>query len=900
MASAATHGRGERLQGALMPGRRLRVAAILSIVVTALALSASVPEAGTTGPVAAYGFDEGAGTVLHDLSGNGNDGTIANGRWSAHGEHGGALDFDGTDTLVSVPDAPSLDLHGKLTVEAWVRPDALGGWRAIAVKEQPDELGYALYADSKPGLPAGIVYARHRERDTFGAAQLPVGVWSHLAVTSDGSTLRLYVDGRLVDSTPVPGQIPATPGQLSIGGDTVWNEWFDGAIDDLRVYDRTLSADEVAADRDTAVTPETARPSAPPSAPTGLTVSDRTPTSVTLTWSGQEEHGDVTGYDVSVDGRRDATTADTTATVTGLVCGTTHTFAVNAFDPSGAASDPVSLTASTAPCPPVADDTPPTTPTGLVTSDATETSLTLAWSASSDDVGVAGYDVYRDGATVAETSGTSTSLTDLPCGTSFDLEVDAYDAAGNRSPKAALSAFTDACATTTTTTTPTTTSAPTTTTSPGTTTTAGGTGGATVFLSPTGSDGGTCSADDPCLTFARAYLAARPGDTVQVAPGTYGRQTIVKGSQSQAGPSIVFACAGGGTCTVGDLTLGDNDGSADGDAPSYLTFDRIDVAGGSIYTYYNANGDPVPSHLLYENAHVSCTSDCSGLVKTNSYSDFELENVELGPACCDGDGVEIGLPRNGAATPSNVVLDRVYIHDIYDSCTLMPASLGPCSGTGYESGCGSCDHVDGVQVYGANGFTMTRSRVYAINPGGDVGQGLFLQSANGGVFSDILVENDLFDATPDNDVSISGPGDGVVHGKVQILYNTIRHNLELYGDQAGGRPFASGTQVVVAGNVIEDLSSSHGNSCGVQAADGSLLSILYVDNLVGNQACGPTDTVGSAVFVSTDPRAPDLHLAPDATAAIDRGESTWCPADDVDGQKRPQGPACDLGGDEAR
>jgi hypothetical protein len=135
---------------------------------------------------------------------------------------------------------------------------------------------------------------------------------------------------------------------------------------------------------------------------------------------------------------------------------------------------------------------------------------------------------------------------------------------------------------------------------------------------------------------------------------------------------------------------------------------------------------------------------------------------------------------------------------------------------------------------------------------------------------------------------------------VKFLYNTIRHNLRLYGDSSGGRVIASGTQVVVAGNIIESLASSLNNSCQVQGSDGSNLAIVYSHNLVGNQTCGSTDIKGTAAFVSTDAHNPNLHITTAATNAIDKGESTYCPATDLDGQSRPLGAACDIGADELR
>src|SRR5438309_5617351 len=80
-----------------------------------------------------------------------------------------------------------------------------------------------------------------------------------------------------------------------------------------------------------------------------------------------------------------------------------------------------------------ADTTAPTTPAGLAASASTSSSLTLSWSASTDNVGVAGYRVYRDGTLVASPSGTSASITGLSAGVPYSFTVSAYDAAGNAS-----------------------------------------------------------------------------------------------------------------------------------------------------------------------------------------------------------------------------------------------------------------------------------------------------------------------------------------------------------------------------------------------------------------------------------------------------------------------------------
>jgi hypothetical protein len=152
-----------------------------------------------------------------------------------------------------VADSNSLDLTTGMTLEAWVRPSALGGWRTVAFKERSGGLVYGLYADQAGGRPLGEVFIGS-DRNATGAA-LPLHAWSHLATTYDGSLLRLYVNGVLASSTSVTGAMAASTGVLHLGGNSVWGEWFAGLIDEVRVYQRALTATEVTADMNRAVLP---------------------------------------------------------------------------------------------------------------------------------------------------------------------------------------------------------------------------------------------------------------------------------------------------------------------------------------------------------------------------------------------------------------------------------------------------------------------------------------------------------------------------------------------------------------------------------------------------------------------------------------------------------------------
>jgi hydrogenase maturation factor HypE len=89
--------------------------------------------------------------------------------------------------------------------------------------------------------------------DTRGTGALALNAWTHVAATYDGATLRLYVNGTQAASRSVSGSIATSSGPLRIGGNSVWGEWFQGRIDEVRVYDRALSGAEIQTDMNTAV-----------------------------------------------------------------------------------------------------------------------------------------------------------------------------------------------------------------------------------------------------------------------------------------------------------------------------------------------------------------------------------------------------------------------------------------------------------------------------------------------------------------------------------------------------------------------------------------------------------------------------------------------------------------------
>jgi hypothetical protein len=213
------------------------------------------PASTPAGLVAAFGFDEDSGSTVSDASGTGNHGTILNATRTTAGRYGRALLFNGSNAWVTVADSASLDLTTAMTLEAWVRPTAAMGtsWRSIVLKEHPDGLSYSLYANTSSARSGAYINTGGSDLYVNSTSNVPAGVWTHLAATYDGTMLRLYVNGTLVRSASFPGAVVVSGDVLRIGGNSVWGEYFSGSIDEVRIYNRALSAAEIATDMNAAI-----------------------------------------------------------------------------------------------------------------------------------------------------------------------------------------------------------------------------------------------------------------------------------------------------------------------------------------------------------------------------------------------------------------------------------------------------------------------------------------------------------------------------------------------------------------------------------------------------------------------------------------------------------------------
>jgi hypothetical protein len=221
---------------------------------TAASFVLTVSTAPTGGLVAAYSFNEGAGTTVADATGIGNTGTISGATWNTTGKFGGSLTFNGTSNLVLINSSASLNFSSAMTLEAWVYPTATqSGWRTV-VQKQTD--AFLLHASSNSPLsPAGGGTFNGTVSFVSNPSAIALNTWTHLAVTYDGATIRLYVNGLLTASQAQTGALETNANAIRIGGNVPYGEYFLGRIDEVRIYNRALSLAELQTDMALPVTP---------------------------------------------------------------------------------------------------------------------------------------------------------------------------------------------------------------------------------------------------------------------------------------------------------------------------------------------------------------------------------------------------------------------------------------------------------------------------------------------------------------------------------------------------------------------------------------------------------------------------------------------------------------------
>jgi hypothetical protein len=265
--------------------------------VYALSASNALSAAGLVGY---WTLDEGRGLSAADSSGNGNTGSLFNAPvWTSAGHFNGALSFAATNAAVVVPGGGVLaDLSRTgVTVAAWIKPASAGGGGKGRILHKTN---WMLYM----GSASTVLFTADNWTTQFAqrtsTASITLNTWQHVAATWDGSqsgsAIHIYVNGVLADGASVDGAgttvsdaaqalyLGNIPGSLTRG--------FDGTLDDVRVYNRVLTASEIQALLAGVPSTDTTPPTQPGS-PKATSVSS---SRIDLTWTASTDNVGVTGY----------------------------------------------------------------------------------------------------------------------------------------------------------------------------------------------------------------------------------------------------------------------------------------------------------------------------------------------------------------------------------------------------------------------------------------------------------------------------------------------------------------------------------------------------------------------------------------------------------------------------
>jgi hypothetical protein len=217
---------------------------------------------GGAGPVAAYSFNEGTGSTVGDTSGNGNTGTIRYASWTNAGRYGKALSFNGSSSYVDLGNPTSLRITGSMTWSAWINASANPGDDGQIISKSGYGSGWQFKSSPDTGPHTfGVAVSRDGNSLTqrYSRTVRSLNTWYHVAGVYNASarTLDIYVNG-VLDNGVLTGTVPSSQYNPSLNvniGRRSGGFYFNGIIDEVRVYNRALSAAEIQTIMNTPIAP---------------------------------------------------------------------------------------------------------------------------------------------------------------------------------------------------------------------------------------------------------------------------------------------------------------------------------------------------------------------------------------------------------------------------------------------------------------------------------------------------------------------------------------------------------------------------------------------------------------------------------------------------------------------
>jgi hypothetical protein len=360
--------------------------------------------------------------------------------------------------------------------------------------------------------------------------------------------------------------------------------------------------------------------------------------------------------------------------------------------------------------------------------------------------------------------------------------------------------------------------------------------GATVYVSPSGSDTASCTQAAPCKSFSRAYQVSPAGGEVEVAGGTYGGQSLSSLPAKGSAAKVVFRPAAGASVSTGGLTISNSDN---------IEVRNMKVAGWGV-----TNGS---AHIILRNLVATDLVDAAGYF--SGADDVQVLGGEI--ARVDpNDGIHM---NNGGGSNTNITIDGLYEHDL--TINRDRAS-----------------HNDCIQTGDVTNLVIRNSRF--VNCGT---QGVFLNPYNGGVTRNVTVENNFFgQAQLGYNILYVGDAVGV----------TVRNN-SFVGQVTSYQP-ASFTGLKMINNIFAGNDSYN---CADLVSKSATFDYNASSSSCGAAKHHVVKANIGSVFTNTNASGFDLHLKA-GSAVIDKGSPSGSAGNDYDSQARPIGGAPDIGADE--
>jgi hypothetical protein len=189
-------------------------------------------------------MDEGSGSIAYDGSDYSNDGTLTNGPAWTEGKKGGALQFDGTDDYVDAGRFEDFETT-TWTMEAWFKLYSYGStvqYPTLLWKVSPWTSGVWLYWFQDQTSLRLRFYGVGGVNVTFYTT--PLNTWTHVVITlgADKRTVKAYINGELKRTLTADADFIPSTANFKLNG---YDNSFDGLIDEVRIYNRALSAEEI-------------------------------------------------------------------------------------------------------------------------------------------------------------------------------------------------------------------------------------------------------------------------------------------------------------------------------------------------------------------------------------------------------------------------------------------------------------------------------------------------------------------------------------------------------------------------------------------------------------------------------------------------------------------------------